>query len=216
MKRAFAGFLLSSVFAAGVLRGADGVTLAAQQEALENYKRLSATMEELQTSQMAQQKQISAIASELSKLREEMVRNNNSASFQESLRQLEKQILKVDENRVADNKEIQLALERLGKAIKDMPAPPMRAPVQPSESPATFGNGGRAGTKPPANPSNTPQEGLAFEYTVKEGDHHLGVIVKRYNDAKIPVTMRSIMNANPTVDWNRLKIGQKILIPKPK
>jgi LysM repeat protein len=53
-------------------------------------------------------------------------------------------------------------------------------------------------------------------YTVQAGDHHLGVIVKRYNDEKIPVTMRSIMNANPTVDWNRLKIGQKINIPKPK
>ena len=208
---------MSSVFAAGVLRGADAVALAAQQEALENYKRLSATMEELQTSQMAQQKQISAIASEVSKLREEMVRNNNSASFQESLRQLEKQILKVDENRVADNKEIQMALERLGKAIKDMPAPPaMRAPVRSGEPPATSGNGGRTGSKPSANPSHALEEGVGFEYTVQAGDHHLGVIVKRYNDEKIPVTARSIMNANPTVDWNRLKIGQKIVIPKPK
>jgi len=216
MKRAFAGFLLSSLFAVGVLRGADAVTLAAQQEAMENYKRLSATMEELQTSQMAQQKQISALASELSKLREDVVRNNNSASFQESLRQLEKQVLKVDENRVADNKEIQQALERLGKAIKDMPAPPpMRGPVRSSESP-TPGTGGKTAPKAPANLSQTPEEGLAFEYTVQAGDHHLGVIVKRYNDEKIPVTSRSIMNANPTVDWNRLKIGQKIVIPKPK
>ena len=30
------------------------------------------------------------------------------------------------------------------------------------------------------------------------------------------VTSKAILAANPTVDWNRLKIGQKIFIPKPK
>jgi len=40
--------------------------------------------------------------------------------------------------------------------------------------------------------------------------------VKRYNDEKIPVTTKAIKNANPNVDWNRLRIGQKIFIPKPK
>jgi TolA-binding protein len=216
MKHAFAGFVLSSVLLTGVLRGADAVTLAAQQEALENYKRLSATMDELQTTQVAQQKQISALASELSKLREDMARNNNSSSIQESLRQLEKQILKVDESRVSDNKEIQQAIERLGKAIKDMPAPPpMRAPTRTLNDPETSpGGSGRTAARQPGNLSNSPEEG--FEYTIQPGDHHLGIIVKKYNDQKIPVTMKSIMNANPTVDWTRLKIGQKIFIPKPK
>jgi len=215
MKRAFTGCLLIAVLGTAALRGADAVTLAAQQEAMENYKRLSATMEELQATQLAQQKQISALASELSKLREDVARNNNNSSVQESLRQLEKQIVAVDKSRVEDNKEIQQALERLGKAIKDMPAPPtIRGPVRSNIEPATNTGTSKTSVRPPGNQSNTPEEG--FEYTVQQGDHHLGIIVKRYNDEKIPVTSRAIMNANPNVDWTRLRIGQKIFIPKPK
>jgi TolA-binding protein len=211
MKRAFAGLVLSSVLAAGAVRAADAVALAAQQEMLENYKRLTATMEELQTAQMAQQKQISALASDLGKLRDEVSRNNNSATVQESLRQLEKQILAVDKSRVDDNKDIQLAIERLGKAIKDMPAPP---PINPRSRTQTEPVNGGSSTKSPANVSAGPEKG--FEYTVQKGDSHLGVIVKRYRDENIPVTMQSIMKANPTVDWTRLQIGDKIFIPKPK
>lgn len=211
MKRAFAGFVLSFVLAAGAVHAADAVALAAQQEMLENYKRLTATMEELQTAQMAQQKQISALATDLGKLREEMSRNNNNASVQESLRQLEKQILAVDKSRVDDNKDIQLALERLGKAIKDMPAPPPMRP--PSRAVEPVSNGRSAPRSNPNIPAG-PEEG--FEYTVQKGDSHLGIIVKRYRDENIPVTMQSIMKANPTVDWTKLRIGDKIFIPKPK
>src|ERR1044071_6335225 len=120
MKRAFAAILLSSVVAAGALRAADAVTLAAQQEAQDNYKRLTATVEELQNTQLAQQKQISSLASEVSKLRDEVARNNNNAANQDAIRRLNEQILKVDESRIADNKHIQEALERLGKAIQEM------------------------------------------------------------------------------------------------
>src|SRR5215207_1660139 len=109
MKRVFAAVLLISVFAAVAVRAADAITLAAQQEAQDNYKRLTATFEEFQTTQLAQQKQISALASELSKLRDEVAHNNNNSATQESIRRLNEQILKVDESRVADNKRIQEA-----------------------------------------------------------------------------------------------------------
>ena len=59
----------------------------------------------------------------------------------------------------------------------------------------------------------TPEEG--FEYVVQRDDR-LDIIVKRYRDEKIMVTSKSIMDANPTVNWSRLRIGQKIFIPKPK
>jgi hypothetical protein len=73
-----------------------------------------------------------------------------------------------------------------------------------------LGNGGT----PRANPGRTtPEEG--FEYIVQKDDR-LDVIVKRYRDEKIMVTSKSIMDANPTVNWNKLRIGQKIFIPKPK
>jgi TolA-binding protein len=210
MKRAFAGLLLSSVLLPS-LYAADAVTLAAQQEAMENFKRLSATLEELQTAQLSQQKQISALANDLSKVREDVARNNNNASVQESLRQLEKQILKVDESRVADNKRIQEALERLGQTIKDMPSVP--APRPPTRNGNNDLSSGSGGTSRGPSPRTTPEEG--FEYIIQRDDR-LDIIVKRYRDEKIMVTSKSIMDANPTVNWSRLRIGQKIFIPKPK
>jgi septal ring factor EnvC (AmiA/AmiB activator) len=216
MKRAFASILLSSIFAAGVLRGADdAVTLAAQQEAQDNYKRLTATVEELQNSQLAQQKQISALASELSKLRDDVARNNNNAAMQDAIRKLNEQILKVDESRIADNKHIQEALERLGKGIKELGQ--VQAPTRPSRGggsnesaggPALGGN-----TRPPNGGGNSVEDG--FDYVIADGDR-LDKIVARYREKNIMVTMKAVKDANPKVDWSRLKVGQHIFIPKPK
>jgi hypothetical protein len=209
MKRALAGILFCSVFAAATLRAADAVTLAAQQEAEERYKNLVARFEEMQAAQMALEKRISALASDFGKLRDDVSRNNNNAATQESIRKLNEQILEVDKNRVADNKRIQEGLEKLGTTIKQAATAPR---PRPDPSPAASGP-----TIRPVAPSNgvpTVQDG--FEYIVQSGDNHLGVIVKRLNDEKIPVTSKAIQDANPTVDWRRLKIGQKIFIPKPK
>ena len=210
MKRVFAAVLLLSALATSALHSADAVALAAQQEAQDNYKRLTATVEEFQTAQLAQQKQISALASDLSKLRDEVTRNDNNAGTQEAIRKLNEQILKVDESRIADNKRIQEALEQLGKAITELgkvPPPPRRS--------ANVDSGGssRTSSRLPATSSNAAQEG--FEYIIQKGDY-LGLIVKRYNDEKIPVTQKSVMDANPTVVWTKLQVGQKIFIPKPK
>ena len=206
MKRAFAGILFALVFAVGVARAADAVTLAAQQEAEERYRRLAATVEEIQSAQMAQQKQISGLGSDLSRLRDEVARNNNNAANQESFRRLSEQILKVDESRIADNKRIQEALAQLGKAIRDMPAAPAPRPRDPLPVPSATGT-----TRNGPAVSSVPEEG--FEYMIQSGDR-LDVIVKKYRDEKIMVTTKSIMDANPTVNWSKLRIGQKIFIPK--
>jgi len=210
MKRAFAGILLGSlVIASGVVRAADAVTLAAQQEAEERYKRLAATVEELQTTLTAQQKQISSLSGEVSRLRDEISRNNNNAATQESIRELNKQIQKVDEARVADNKRIQEALEKLGQTILKAPlAPPRRVDTGPAPGPGNVGGNPRPQTNRPAQ-----EEG--FEYVIQKDDI-LDKIVARYREEKIMVTKKAIMDANPNVDWNRLRIGQKIFIPKPK
>lgn len=222
MKRALVGTLVSIFFATAAARAADAVTIAAQQEAQYNYKALAATVEEVQTSQQAQQKSISALATEVSKLRDETARNNNDAATKESIRKLSDEIRKVDEARVADNKRIYEALEKLGEAIKKMPvaAPPRRSTAIEggTTTVAPAGNAvGKLNTpRSNTNGSGAADESLGFDYTVQSGDVHLGVIVKRYNDEKIPVTKAAIMAANPNVDWTRLKIGQKIFIPKPK
>lgn len=210
MKRAFASVLFGSLLvASGVVRAADAVTLAAQQEAEERYKRLAATVEELQTSLTAQQKQISSLSAEVGKLRDEIARNNNNAATQESIRELNKQIQKVDEARVVDNKRIQEALEKLGQTIIKGPlSAPRSAGVNPGPGPGSVGGSPRPQTNRPAS-----EEG--FEYVIQKDDR-LDKIVAAYREKSIMVTSRAVMDANPTVDWKRLQIGQKIFIPKPK
>ena len=208
MKRAFANLLLGSLIVmSGVTHAADAVTLAAQQEAEERYKRLTATVEELQTTLSAQQKQISSLSGEISKLRDEIARNYNSAANLESIRELYELILKVDKSRIEDNKRIQEALEKLGQTIIKAPLAPSRR----SDSGPVPGAGGST----QRSQTNRPAQEEGFEYIVQKDDI-LDKIVARYREEKIMVTRKAIMDANPTVDWNRLRIGQKIFIPKPK
>ena len=206
MKRALAAIILGLLIAANA-RAADAVTLAAQQEAEERYKRLTATVEELQMTLSAQQKQISSLSGEISKLRDEIARNNNSAANQESIRELNEQILKVDKSRIEDNKRIQEALEKLGQTIIKAPLSPSRR-VDSGPAPGAGGSTQRSQT-------NRPVQEEGFEYIVQKDDI-LDKIIARYREEKIMVTRKAVMDANPTVDWNRLRIGQKIFIPKPK
>src|SRR6185369_13334833 len=124
MKRTLVGIFCISALAVASSPAADTVALAAQQEMQDNYKRLTATFEELQAAQMVLQKQVSALAVEVGKLRDEVAHNNNNAATQESMRELNKQILKVDESRIADNKRIQEAIEKMGGAIKNLSSAP--------------------------------------------------------------------------------------------
>ena len=217
MKRTFVGILLGSMLISGdALRAGDAISLAAQQEAEERYKRLSATFEELQMKCEAQQRQISALASEVNKLRDDVSRNNNHSATQESIRELNKQLLKLDEVRVADNKRIQEALEKLGKALTDMPKAPAPAPrstrAPSNDGPAAGPGGSSPRPSPPAGGSGV-EEG--FEHTIQSGDR-LDLIVKAYREKGIMVTAKAIKDANPTVDWSRLQVGKKLWIPKPK
>ena len=208
MKRAIAGLLLGSLFATRLL-AQDAVAIAAQREAEENLKRLTATISEVQTAQEEQRKQITGLSAEIDKVRGEITKANNNAATQESLKRLSDQIIKVDERRIADNKHVEEALEQLKRLIVERPTPPSRPPRDTSPPPST--NPGN--TTPRVSTTGGPDEG--FEYSVQQGDR-LDLIVKAYREQKIMVTSKMVMDANPTVKWERLKVGQKIFIPKPK
>jgi LysM repeat protein len=217
VKRALAGLFLGLIFVASIpLRAADAVALAAQQEIVESNKRLLATVEELQNTQAAQQKQISTLMAELGKLRDEISRNNNDAAnkeSRESIRKLGEQIVKVDDARIADNKRFQEALERLGETFKKTIT---TKPVRPMD--LTSNNTGGTTAKA-ATPRGTSGGGSAteegFEYIVVSGDRP-DKIAAKYQAEKINVTAASIIKANPSVDWTKLQVGQKLFIPKPK
>lgn len=208
MKRAFAGILFCSALASAGSAAPDTVALAAQQEMLENVKRLSAIVDELQTAQMALQKQFSALQSDVNKLRDEVARASNNSSAQEMIHELNKQIVKVDESRVADTKRIQEAIEKLGGAIKSIPAAPgprVRSEIA-SATPAN-------GTTKSAN-AEVPAVRDGYDYVVQQGDR-LDKIVARYRAEKVMVTSRAVMAANPNVEWTKLQVGQHLFIPKP-
>ena len=57
------------------------------------------------------------------------------------------------------------------------------------------------------------QEG--FDYVVQKNDTLSGII-QAYRGKGIKVTTKSVTEANPTVKWERLRVGQKVFIPKPK
>ena len=59
-----------------------------------------------------------------------------------------------------------------------------------------------------------------FSYTVQGGDT-LSAILKAYNtDFKSKgwktISLKQAREANPNVDWDRLRVGQKIVIPRPE
>jgi TolA-binding protein len=208
MKQAFL-VMLTALLAVPAFAQADAVALAAQREQEENVKRLTATVQEVQEAQQKQQERISGLVGEVDKLRTEVAKANNNAATQDSLKRLSDQILDVDKARIADNKKVYEALAELKKLILDRPTPP---PVRPQSftPPSTANGSDTARPTPPANVSD-----VGFEYQVQSGDT-LGHIVTAYQKQGIKVTQKQVIDANPNVNWNKLRIGQKVFIPKPK
>lgn len=201
MKHFFVFLLLSVVFFQPPLFGQDAnnaAGIAEKQEADERYKRISADVESLHAANLALQKKVSALEAELQKVSMEQARSaNNNTS--ETLKKLADSIQEVDKNRVSDKQKI---LEEISKMAKSLSAPPQ----------------GRTPKKPVIpETGSTPDKG--FSHDVKSGET-LGAIVSDYNAAfkekKLKtITQKQVMAANPSVDWNRLKIGQTIFVPAP-
>ncbi len=147
---------------------------------------------------------IAALEQKIDDLRQQQGAGNNSG-VQEDLKRLADKIVQVDQKRQEDKQAIS---EEIRKTIGGLER-------------TLAGAGPSARLPPPKAPpeTETPATGSDISYTIKEGDS-LSVIVKAYNaDFKSKgwktITLKVAMDANPNVDWNRLHIGQKIIIPRP-
>lgn len=174
---------------------------ASAQEYEERYKRLNAVVEELLASQATLQKRIAGLSDEIRSLRDEQGRNANQYVRPEDLRKgLEKmaeKIREIDQKREEDRK---LILEEIRKlASAPVPEPPARK-TKPEKEPEPV----------PAQPAT--QKG--YEYQVKSGDT-VAAIVSAYQQSGVKVTLNQVLKANPGLNPNRLKVGQKIFIPDP-
>jgi TolA-binding protein len=176
--------------------------IAARQEAEERYKRLSATVEDLAGANQALEKRLGVLREELGRLREEVSRahdRNKDAATQESLKQLARAIEEVDQKRLADNDRIVAALAKLEKLISD------RSGAAPRSNPS-------APAPHSSSPPNKTEKG--YEYTIRQNDNPY-VIATALKQQGVKVTAQQIIDANPGVQWNKLRIGQKIFIPAP-
>lgn len=174
--------------------------IAQRQEAEERYKRLSATVEDLVSANQTLQTRLGALREQVNSLREEVSRANDKskdAATQESLKQLAKAIEEVDRKRLADNEKVVAALTRLERLISERSASP-----------------GRPNTvTPPANSNPSPNKTeKGYEYTIRQNDNP-HVIAGALKQQGMKITAQQIIEANPGVNWTKLRIGQKIFIP---
>jgi LysM repeat protein len=184
---------------------ATAAAVAEQQGFDEKFKQLAADLETLRAANQLLQTKLSALQEELDKVRSDQTRQSSGSLSRDDLKPLTQKIDEVDKRRLEDKdailENIKNTTERLEKLLTNPADPAPKPPIRGSAPPS-----------PPAAP-----EGVT--YTVKDGDR-LTAIVAAYNTVFISkhfktITPQQVKDANPTVDWSRLKIGQKIVIPCP-
>jgi peptidoglycan hydrolase CwlO-like protein len=180
-------------------------TIAAKEGAEERYQRLVADLQAVQSDNEALHAKITAMEQEIQSLREALARPADNSANQDELKRLAEKIEEVDKKRLEDKDVIS---EEIRKAIGEVESTIRGTPVSVHEQ------------KPkPRAAQDTPASDNGYSYTIKNGDT-LGEIVKAYNaDYKSKglktITIRQAKEANPNVDWGRLRVGQKIVIPRP-
>jgi LysM repeat protein len=182
-------FILS--FSLAAARAQDDAT---QQQ----INKLNGQVQDLLDAQAVQAKRIDALEKEIAELRD---KSGGSSVAQGDLQKLADQIQEIDKKRQADRELILKEIEKLGKAGGSSGSG--------HKSPPT------ATTTPTASSSASPGgKENGYEYAVQRNDT-LSTIVKAYREQGIKVTTDQILKANPGLNPNSLKVGQKIFIPAP-
>lgn len=190
--------------------GNTAAAIAAKEAAEDRYQTLQASLQALQTDNEDLHSKIAALQQDIAALREAQSHAADNSGIQDQLKHLADAIQAVDKARLKDKdeiaEEIRDSIGGLQKSLGNTSAPP--APERPAR------------TKPVATADDSPAPAVdGFSYTIHDGDR-LDLIVKAYNaDYRSKgwktITIRQAKEANPNVNWNRLLVGQKIIIPKP-
>jgi TolA-binding protein len=179
--------------------------IAAKQDADERYERMSTDLQAVQADNQDLRAKITSMEQEIQALRDAQAKPADNSAMQDEMKKLADAIQEVDKKRQADTEAIS---EQIRNSIGQIEH--------------AVGNGTPTPTHVthPKTEDTTPAPNVdGYSYTVVEGDR-LDLIVKAYNaeyrsKGLKTITMRQTREANPNVDWNRLRIGQKIIVPKP-
>jgi|SRR5208282_2298724 len=188
MKRILVWFFILS-FSAVAARAQDDAT---QQQ----INKLNGQVQDILDAQAVQAKRITALEKDISELRD---KSNGPGANSDDLQKLADQVRELAKKQQADN---DLILKELGKLGKVGGSPSGRKST-PSVTTNAATGGSSAGGK---------ENG--YEYKVAAGDN-LSIIAKAYRDQGIKMTADQILKANPGLNPNSLKVGQKIFIPAP-
>jgi len=206
MKTFIGSFTVALALLSQPLPGAAQVSYGAQayaeqQQAEERWRKLSAQMEELLSTQEVLRKRISALEDENRGLRADVSRAASAGvapeEFQRVIKEITGKLKEVDDKRVSDNKAL---LEQVKQLIKDIkPGATVTSPRVQSVP---------DGSEP--LPSN--QE---YVHIVQSGEN-ITAIVQGYQAQGIKTSIKAVQQANPGVNPNKLKVGQELIIPKLK
>jgi LysM repeat protein len=203
--------MLAPLWLAVAASSQDGTTptnaaaVAAKEGAEERYERMSADIQALQAANEALQNKLNQITAELLELRNQQAQAASTSNVQDQLKLLADKITEVDRKRQEDkeaiSEEIRKSIGGLEKSLAASPAPSHARPATNAEAPSAAAEKG-------------------YLYVIQSGDR-LSLIVNSYNaDFKSKglksITLKQAKEANPGVDWDRLKVGQKIVIPRPE
>jgi LysM repeat protein len=186
----------------------DAAAIAAKEEADARYKGMTARIEELENAVHDQQKTMSKLNEELRTMREELSKvasASKDSATQDSIKRLAEAIEEVDKKRLSDNKNVVTKFNEAVAEIQKLLS--NRPPTKPLNSAGTPGN------PPPLKGTNTspvPEKG--FNYTVQNGDTLSGLVL-RLRKQGVNVTQKQLKEANPDVNWDRLKVGRDLFIP---
>lgn len=165
----------------------------------ERLNKLTAQIQDLVEAQGAQNKRIEALAKEIQAMQQAQQSQPvaNYAS-QEDVKELTAKLKEVDRKRQEDNDHVLAVLKSLGKNIVANTGKKPAVTPKFSDEPTP---------KVPAGPE------AGFEHEVKSGETP-SAILQAYRDAKkTKATMKQLMDANPGLIPEKIKVGQKIFIP---
>jgi septal ring factor EnvC (AmiA/AmiB activator) len=174
---------------------------AAREEGEARYQRLNARLDDIETAFQRFRAEREKLESEIRSLRDQVSRlsdNSQGAATQESIKRLADAIEEVDKKRLKDQDNVSSAFRELEKLMAK-------------------GGGTAPRVNPPPKAQPTPKvdggSGKGYEYLIRANDNATKIAAALREQKGLKVTPQQIIDANPGLDWTRLRIGQKIFIP---